>query len=57
MALGDMNPSSSKLSEEPPAFLCSVNQGWIISSPLITFLVKQATIMIRVIESHASGMR
>lgn len=42
--------------EEPPAFLSSVKQGWIISSPLITFLARQATIMIRVIESHASGI-
>lgn len=41
---------------EPPLFLSSVKQGWIISSPLITFLARQATIMIRVIESHASGI-
>lgn len=51
---GRLHPRSHP--EEPPALLSSVKQGWIISSLLITFLVRQATIMIRVIESHASGI-
>lgn len=49
-------PAPCSCHEEPPEFLSSVKQGWIISSPLITFLARQATIMIRVIESHASGI-
>lgn len=51
---GHLHPRSH--CEEPPVLLSSVKQGWIISSLLITFLVRQATIMIRVIESHASGI-